>query len=119
MAGPYSSAPLLVSAITAALAAEYTASLRVGVKPETDALFTIAPCPARCMSGTAARIVLNVPVRFTSSTRCQTLSSIVCKGRKSPSPALFTRRCSPPSFDATSCIAASTAALSRTSSAYA
>ena len=43
--GPYSSAPLLVSAITPALAAEYAASLRVGVSPDTDALLTIAPPP--------------------------------------------------------------------------
>ncbi len=56
--GPYSSAPLLVSAITPALAAEYAASLRVGVIPETDALFTIAPPPLASMSGTAARMPL-------------------------------------------------------------
>ena len=47
--GPYSRAPLLVSAITPALAAEYAASLRVGVMPETDAMLTIAPPPAASM----------------------------------------------------------------------
>ena len=47
--GPYSSAPLLVSEITPALAAEYAASLRVAASPDTDALFTMAPPPVSSM----------------------------------------------------------------------
>ena len=88
--GPYSSAPLLVSAITPALAAEYAASLRVGMRPDTDALLTIVPRPASSMSGTTERVALNVPVRFTSMSRCHSLSSTVCSGRRSPVPALLT-----------------------------
>ena len=53
------------------------------------------------MYGITARVALNVPVRFTSIRRCQSLSSTVCSGRRSPVPALLTRMSIWPSVCAT------------------
>ena len=64
-------------------------------EPETDALLTIAPRPASSMIGTTARMPLNVPVRFTSISRCHSLSSTVCSGRRSPEPALLNEHVEP------------------------
>src|SRR4051794_27878837 len=89
-------APVIVRLATAALAAEYGASPERGRTALNDALFTMQPPPASSMSGTTARMQLNVPVRFTPTTRAHSLSVYWCNGLFIPRPALFTRSVTPP-----------------------
>jgi len=64
----------MVSAITPAFAALYGPSPRVGLTPDTDAMFTIEPPPEARSSGTAARMPANVPYRFTRTIRSNSRS---------------------------------------------
>ncbi len=74
MVGAYSRATVAVRLMTAALAAEYGPSPRVGRTPVSDALVTMLPPPPSSRWGTAARMALKVPVRFTPTMRANSRS---------------------------------------------
>ena len=76
-----------------------------GRTPLTDAWFTMLP-PCSRISGTAARIPWNVPVRFTSTSLAHAESEYLCSGIAAPTPALLNSTVSPPSAAAASLIAA-------------
>src|SRR5215813_10533567 len=67
--GPYSSAALAVSAMTAALAALYGASPAAGRVPLIDAVLTIRPSPLASRWGTQARNPWKTPVRLIATSR--------------------------------------------------
>ena len=80
-----------------------------------DEIVTIRPQPAVTMSGIAAWMQWNVPVRLTASMRSQASSVISVKDRNSSSPALVTTISIGPRSVRTLAIASSTAARSETS----
>src|SRR3954447_18278505 len=119
IAGASSSAALAVNAITPAFTAEYGPSPRVGRRPVSDAFVTMLPPPPSTMIWPAARIVLNVPVRFTPTSSANSLSVYSSSGFAVPVPALVTRSVSPPMRLAASCTALVTPSASRTSTSKA
>ena len=62
--GAYSNAAVAVSATTPAFAAAYGASPAAGRTPLIDAVLTMLPPPLERISGAAALMPLNTPVRF-------------------------------------------------------
>ena len=50
-------------------------------------MFTIRPCPCRCIAGWTARMPSHTPRVFTASTRSHSSTVISVNGRLAPSPA--------------------------------
>src|ERR1700733_14785645 len=68
--------------------------------PALDAMFTIAPCPAACMTRSSARMQRKVPRRSTLITLSQVSTGSSCrKPGWSAMPALLTAKSSPPRND--------------------
>ena len=82
-----------------------------------DEIITMRPQPASIMSGSATWQQWNVPVRFTSITRCHACGVSSSDGAQPTMPALVTRMCTGPSSVRTLANASSTAAWSLTSAA--
>jgi hypothetical protein len=113
--GAYSKAATAVSATIPALADAYGASPADGRVPEIDAVLTIAPPPASAISGAAARIPLNTPVRCTPTMSPHASGVYMCKGPKNEVPALLNITSSPPIAAAAWFTICATASVSRTS----
>ena len=104
--GPYSSAAFAVSAMTAALDAEYGASPAAGRVPLIDAVLTIRPSPLASRCGMQARKPWKTPVRLIATSRFHSSSGHSWMRHIELVPALLKRSERPPSFAAASSAAA-------------
>ena len=87
---PNSTAIAFVSMTTPPFDAVYAALYGNARRPETDAMFTIAP-PASSSGSSAAWLIKKVPVRLTASVRFHSSSASSRVDANDPTPAMFAR----------------------------
>ena len=117
--GPYSSARVFVSPLTADFAATYGDMYGAPECVLEDEMLTMRPQPASSMSGSTAWMQWKTPLRLTSMTRCHRSNETSWNFLKLSRPAALTRIDTGPSCERMPASASSTWARSVTSAAKA